>query len=93
MEIKELQAMADRWPSTVVARSKVKSFTGGAVSGKTLANADSAGTGPEGRFKIGRSTVYPVFSLISWLEERTKRVCTNRKIDQRPEIRGGQNAK
>jgi hypothetical protein len=72
MEIKELRDMARKWPSTVVARGQVKDFTGGALSGKTVANFDSQGTGPAGRFKLGRSTVYPLDSLVSWLETRAK---------------------
>lgn len=70
MKKDELRSMVNKWPSSLVARNEVKSFTGGAFSGKSLANFDSQGTGPEGRFKLGRQTVYPVESLIMWLEER-----------------------
>lgn len=42
--------MAARWPSSIVARAEVKKFTGGGISPKTLANADSKGIGPEERF-------------------------------------------
>ena len=73
MDKKDLRDMAEKWPSTVVARAQVKTFTGGALSGKTVANADSQGNGPEGRFKVGRQTVYPVAAFISWLESR----CSN----------------
>ncbi len=73
MDKKAFREMAEKWPSTVVARGQVKTFTGGALSGKTVANADSDGTGPEGRFKVGRQTVYPVATFISWLETR----CSN----------------
>ncbi len=68
MDRKVLRDMAEKWPSTMVARSQVSIFTGGAISGKTVANADSQGTGPEGRFKVGRQIVYPVDAFISWLE-------------------------
>ncbi len=68
MKRKELDDMASHWPSTLVARSEVKKFTGGAISGKTLANFDSLGLGIPDRFKIGRQVVYPVQSLIRWLE-------------------------
>jgi hypothetical protein len=70
MERKELRDQAKRWPSTIVARGQVGTFTGGALSGKTVANADSQGTGPEGRFKLGRQTVYPVETFVAWLETR-----------------------
>ena len=92
MKRKELRTMAERWPSTVVARSQVKTFTGGAFSGKTLANADSEGTGPKGRFKLGRSTVYPVTSLIVWLEEHAKCICGNKEIYRNQGTEGGSNA-
>jgi hypothetical protein len=59
--------MASHWPSSVVARSEVKKFSGGGISPKTLANADSAGTGPEGLFFIGRKACYPASSLVNWL--------------------------
>ena len=71
MEKRELREMAEKWPSTVVARGQVKTFTGGALTGKTVANADSDGAGPKGRFKVGRQTVYPVAAFIVWLEERS----------------------
>jgi hypothetical protein len=73
MERIELRNMAKRWPSEIVARGEVRAFTGGAVSGKTVANFDSQGLGPEGRFRLGRQTVYPLGSLIEWLERR----CSN----------------
>lgn len=64
--------MATRWPSSVIARAEVKTFTGGGISAKTLANADSNGIGPEGRFFIGRRVCYTVPALITWIRENTK---------------------
>ena len=66
--------MASRWGSPVIARAEVKKFTGGGISAKTLANADSEGTGPQGRFFIGRRVCYPVSSLLDWLRQNTKNV-------------------
>ena len=68
--------MATRWSSSIVARAEVKKFTGGGISAKTLANADSEGTGPEGRFLIGRRVCYPISSLINWLRRNTKTINT-----------------
>jgi hypothetical protein len=65
--------MASCHKSTVIARSEVKRFTGGGISPKTLANADSKGVGPKGRFKIGRQTCYPLSSFIEWLRQRGRR--------------------
>ena len=63
--------MKERWPSAVVARQEMKSFTGGAVSDRYLANLDAQGAGPEGRFNIGRKVCYPVENVIKWLEKRS----------------------
>jgi hypothetical protein len=62
--------MAEKWPSSIVSRQEFKTFSGGAVSPKYLANCDSNGTGIEGRFKIGKKTVYPVDNSITWLRKR-----------------------
>jgi hypothetical protein len=66
----DLKSMADKWPSSVVARTEVPTFTGGSLSEKYIANLDSLGKGPDGRFRIGRKICYPVNSLIAWLESR-----------------------
>lgn len=65
-----LQNLADKWPSAIVARDEIGTFTGGVISPKSLANMDSVGTGPEGAFRIGRKIAYPVGNVISWLESR-----------------------
>ena len=65
-----LLTMKEKWPSTIVARQEVRNFTGGAMSEKYLANLDSQMKGPGERFKIGRKVVYPVDSMLRWLEAR-----------------------
>lgn len=67
---KLLQSLKDKWPSPFVARTHCERFSGGALNAGTLANMDCMGTGPEGAFKIGRKTVYPVENLIKWMAER-----------------------
>ena len=67
----DLKDLASRWPSPFVARTEIKNFSGGLISEKYLANLDSQGAGPAGRFKIGRKVGYPVDSLIRWLEGRS----------------------
>lgn len=69
----DFQALKSKWPSTIVARSRIKDFTGGLISPGTMANEDSRGTGPNGRFMIGNKTAYPVDSLIGWLEAKAKK--------------------
>lgn len=67
-----LQGMAEKWGSAIVARTEVERFTGGAISEKYLANLDSAGKGPAGRFRCGRKVVYPVQALIDWMAQRSE---------------------
>ncbi len=63
--------MAAMWKATIVARTEVLTFSGGAISEKYLANLDSQGLGPEGRFRIGRKVVYPTDKFVKWLESRS----------------------
>ncbi len=65
-----IRQAAEKWPTSFVPRNQVREFTGGLYSGRYLANLDSLGNGPEGRFLIGRQTVYPVDSLCNWLVAR-----------------------
>jgi hypothetical protein len=66
-----LEGLKDKWPSDIVSRSEIYSFTGGAIRPGTMANADCDGTGPKESFFIGRKVVYPVSSVIDWLRERS----------------------
>ncbi len=68
----DLSYMADEWTSPVVARSKVGDFSGGVIGPKYIANLDSLGLGPAGRFRCGRKIVYDKKKLIRWLEERSE---------------------
>jgi hypothetical protein len=70
----DLKSLADKWPSTLVARTEIKRFTGGILNEKTMANLDSLQLGPEGRIRIGRKICYPIESLIAWLEDRASLV-------------------
>ena len=62
--------MVSRWPSAIVSRQEAAKFSGGAVSPKFLANCDSLGTGPKGRFHIGRKCCYSAQNLTNWLRAR-----------------------
>ena len=73
------EEMAERWKSPVVARTEIEAFTGGAMKEKYIANLDSAGLGPAGRFRIGRKIVYPVRPLVEWLESRATEVKTRHR--------------
>jgi hypothetical protein len=74
MEASLFQSMADRWPSSMVARTEIERFTGGIISEKYLANLDSQGRGPAGRVRIGRKIAYSVNSVIRFLESRATEV-------------------
>ena len=71
MDTTIFQIMADRWKAPIVARTEAPTFSGGAVTEKYLANLDSQGLGPAGRFRIGRKVVYPTDQFIKWLESRS----------------------
>jgi hypothetical protein len=66
----DLSHLAKKWPSTIVARSESREFSGGMVAPGTMANMDSQGKGPDERLKIGSKVGYTVKSFIRWLEER-----------------------
>ena len=65
-----LRAAAEKWPTTILPRIKVPTFTGGLYSSGYMANMDSRGEGPEGSFWLGRQRVYPMDKFIEWLEKR-----------------------
>lgn len=66
--------LADKWPSSLVARTEIEHFTGGIISQKYISNLDSQGLGPSGRVRIGRKIAYPVDDVIAWLEKRASTV-------------------
>jgi len=66
---KNFKELVERWPSAFVSRTDAGKFSGGAVTSKSLANHDSAGTGPE-RFRVGRKVVYSAEGLAQWLQNR-----------------------
>jgi hypothetical protein len=72
------QQMLDRWPSQIVARTEIETFTGGLVKEKSLANLDSDKKGPVGRFRIGRKIGYPAQAVVAWLQARSKPVTDDR---------------
>ena len=65
------QEMVDRWKSPVVARTEIEVFTGGLMTEKYQANLDSAGLGPEGRFRCGRKVGYYTRPYVKWLASRS----------------------
>ena len=70
---KMVEQMVEAWQSPIVARTEAPKFSGGAVSVKLLANCDSLGTGPNGKFYVGRKAVYPKIELANWLRSRASK--------------------
>lgn len=64
--------LAEKWPSSLVARERIGDFTGGLISPGRMANLDCKGEGPRNRMRIGRKVAYPVADLVEWLSERTQ---------------------
>lgn len=64
--------MMKKWPSTVVSRNQIKTFTGGMLSPGTMANFDCRGEGPE-KIRIGKRVGYPVRPFVAWLKSRAAR--------------------
>lgn len=65
-------AMAQHWPSAVVTSPKVKDFTGGIITGKTLANHAALGHPVPESLKINGKRAYIASSLVDWLRNRSK---------------------
>ncbi|GAB6057277.1 hypothetical protein [Desulfonatronum parangueonense] len=63
-------AMERKWPSAVVTRKEVFTFTGGLLRGSYLANLDAQKKGPP-RLRIQQKWVYPVKELAEWLRQRS----------------------
>lgn len=64
-----IQKMADKWPSAIVARTEVGTFTGGFISAKTMNNLDALGKGPREILTNENRVAYSVDELCRWLME------------------------
>jgi hypothetical protein len=62
--------MLKKWGERPVPRSGVAEFSFGSYSPKTIANADSAGVGPEGKFKLNGRVYYWPKPFVAWMRER-----------------------
>lgn len=66
-----VKQFVESWQAPYVARSEAHAFSGGLVSSKSLANADSAKIGPVGAISFGsRRVAYPTESLARWIAEK-----------------------
>lgn len=63
--------LSETWSSPFVSRTEVSQFSGGIVSPKTLANADSEGIGPQNKYYLGKRKVfYLATDLAEWIASR-----------------------
>ena len=65
-----VEMLTKPWGAGIVARREVGRFTGGLITGRTLANLDSRGQGPGGAMRVGRQVAYPATRLARWLYRR-----------------------
>ncbi len=79
-----IEEMAEKWPSSIIARDEVPSFTGGTISQGRMANLDCLGEGPE-RIRISRKVVYPVKPFIEWLIARSEPI-TKKDMDEKTKL-------
>ncbi|BBO73350.1 hypothetical protein DSCW_07670 [Desulfosarcina widdelii] len=64
--------LVENWPSPFVAREKLPDFSGGILNSRYVANLDSQGNGPKGRFYVGRKAAYPTVSVADWMWQRSR---------------------
>lgn len=76
MERDVFDEMVERWPSAIVARTAIKKFTGGTISGKYMANLDALKIGCK-RVKISGRVAYPTKSLANWMRGRAEKTTIN----------------
>lgn len=69
VKLEHLGYALDKLPP-FIARKEVKYFTGGALSGRTLANDDSMQRGPLVRHVCNGHVMYPTEYLLEYLEKK-----------------------
>ena len=69
--MKGIETLQRSLPS-IFARREVGRLTGGISQPRTIANLDSLGLGPKGRFFVGKIICYEREAFIDWLLSRAK---------------------
>ena len=70
MALKNLEEILSKNFPMGVRRCDLKKATGGILHPRTCANDDCNGQGIQGRFKIGRNTIYPIREIISFIKSK-----------------------
>ncbi len=64
-----LDALAEAWPSPIISRSEVSTFSGGLLNPRTLANLNALGQGPA-KIIVGKRVCYSTKELVTWMKSR-----------------------
>ena len=66
-----IKALIEGWNAPFVARSQTKKFTGGSITGRTVANIESKDPDKKvpGRILLGRNITYPTKEYATWISE------------------------
>ena len=65
--------LTEKYPAGIP-RHQIGKATGNLLHPRTVANLDSLGKGISGRFRCGRSVVYPVKEVVQFIQARTTAV-------------------
>lgn len=68
------KTLFQRSTSPALTREAIERMTMGLIKAKTLANLDYQGLGPKNRFRCGRKVLYPIESVIEFLESRSAEI-------------------
>lgn len=66
--------LKEKCKTEYVSRKQLWDLTGGILKSSVIAKFDSLGCGINDREIIGKKTMYPIDSVISWLETNTERI-------------------
>ena len=71
LNFKEIDKLADKWPSNLVSRQELERFSGGVLCGRTEANKESRGDDDALKpLKLGKKRFYTVQNVIETLKLR-----------------------
>ncbi len=70
--MKIIDQMERAWPDLLVFRRDCEKASCGAITRKYLANLDSAGQGPAGKFTLNGKACYPAENFFQWLRTKVK---------------------
>lgn len=77
MKKDQLKDLFDRWQANLppaFGRTSIDQLFPGIITSKTIANLDSLGLGPKGRYTQGRKVLYEKEAFLDWLRDRIRQV-------------------